>query len=298
MKKLAYDNWQMPSEDNLQQEYKVEYQLKPRLRRELGGDIWTTYGAFKNAAANAKVVTVNSQSDRQVMFEMKSIYPELLLKEQNMSDIVIPTQETEITPEDEFDPTTPMVKEPVPFSKNNDNLFVDPMIEESLLTKVIQPFNGERYAELGAIVGMLEGLSVLFQTLHWQINGQSFYGDHLMFQRIYETFDDQIDAVAEKAVGLGNEKLVDSGKITKTLDIFLNHIRSNAPTAVMDDNKQSFSIKGKYALEVFIQTVEKIMLELKDKGELSKGLDNLLAGILDIQESNLYLLKQRVLASL
>lgn len=230
-----------------------------------------------------------------------SLFTKIFLQEQTMGDISVATkaQDSSNTIDDSsnidsFDPTLPVTLDAKPFPVPNGNL-VDHITEEALHSKVVEPFSGEHYAELGAIIGMLEGMSVLFQTLHWQVNGKSFYGDHLMFQRIYEATDGQIDGLAEKAVGLGRGALVNPDKITKVMDIFLDHVRSHSDIEV-ENVGYSYAKRGKYAIEVFVETVEHMMLDIKDKGLMTKGLDNMLAGILDEQEGNIFLLKQRVLA--
>lgn len=229
----------------------------------------------------------------------KNIFLEALIPEQPMSAIANmgsdEPESNDVGPENDFDATIPMTVEPtsVPAPINVD-LMSNPVDEEEILTKVLEPFVGQTYAELGAIVGMLEAISVLFQTFHWKSNGNSFYGDHQMFQRIYEGVDEQIDPVAEKALGLGASNLISSDKISETMNIFLIHC-SEKHSIVTDDDNENFASakKGKMALELFITTVETMMLDLKDKGLLTKGLDNLLAGILDTNEGFVYLLKQR-----
>lgn len=369
-----YEAWQMPDEQNLKQEYKVEYQLKPGLKREIG-NVWSTYEDFLQSVGQGKVIKFDNKNDNKVMNRSHTVskqglmnlisgyasYPEfrnektvdnlynrisanqplnlpIILKMPNgvlriMSGntradvakqlvgyykalvIPVPTITSNAMMKEEkqtmsifkkiflteqslsditkdFDPTIPVTVDIKPFPTSVGTL-VEPIAEEALHSKVVEPFSGEKYAELGAMVGMLEGLSVLFQTLHWQINGNSFYGDHLMFQRIYEATDEQIDGVAERAVGLGTRHLADSSKIVKSMDIFLDHIRSNT-VMEMNDIGYSFAKRGKYALEMFIETVEKMYSELKEKGLLTSGLDNLIQGILDVQEGHLFLLKQRL----
>lgn len=235
------------------------------------------------------------------MTMFKKIFTEALMPEQPMSAIANmgagEPESNDVGPENDFDATVPMTKDTssVPGAINVD-LLDNPADEEELLTKVLEPFSGQTYAELGAIVGMLEGLAVLFQTFHWRVNGDTFYGDHLMFQRIYEGIDGQIDGIAEKALGLGATSLISPSKITETMDIFLDHC-NQMHSLVTDDENMNFAYakKGKAALELFIHTVEKMMVDLKDKNQLTKGLDNMLAGVLDAQEGYVYLLKQRVL---
>lgn len=48
----------------------------------------------------------------------------------------------------------------------------------------------------------------LYHTLHWQAKGQPFYGDHLMFKRLYEGVEGDIDDLAEVIAGhYGADKL-------------------------------------------------------------------------------------------
>ncbi len=43
------------------------------------------------------------------------------------------------------------------------------------------------------------------QLAHWNVVGKDFYQLHLLFERIYETLDAQVDTFAEQARGLGIE---------------------------------------------------------------------------------------------
>jgi DNA-binding ferritin-like protein len=43
------------------------------------------------------------------------------------------------------------------------------------------------------------------QLAHWNVVGRDFYQLHLMFQKIYETLDEQTDVLAEQVRGLGVE---------------------------------------------------------------------------------------------
>ena len=47
-----------------------------------------------------------------------------------------------------------------------------------------------------------------FWTLHWQSRGTGYYGDHLLYQRLYEARVKEIDRVAEVIAALyGSDKL-------------------------------------------------------------------------------------------
>jgi DNA-binding ferritin-like protein len=48
----------------------------------------------------------------------------------------------------------------------------------------------------------------LYHTLHWQAKGQPFYGDHIMFERLYKGVEGDIDDLAEVIAGhYGADKL-------------------------------------------------------------------------------------------
>ncbi len=42
------------------------------------------------------------------------------------------------------------------------------------------------YSELAILLALLRSLNILHQSHHWQSEGNQFYSDHLLFQRLYE----------------------------------------------------------------------------------------------------------------
>ena len=46
---------------------------------------------------------------------------------------------------------------------------------------------------LASLGTMLHALLLLHQSAHWQVRGPTYYGDHLLFQRIYEGIAKEID---------------------------------------------------------------------------------------------------------
>ena len=49
-------------------------------------------------------------------------------------------------------------------------------------------YGDAKYAELGIFLDLLRALSLLHHTHHWQTMGSQFYGDHLLYQRLYDGF--------------------------------------------------------------------------------------------------------------
>jgi len=154
-------------------------------------------------------------------------------------------------------------------------------------------YGDEKYAEVAVFIDLLRGLQLLYQTSHWQTSGPMYYGDHLLFQRLYEALGDDIDALGEKAVGMGNERLVDYRHSLQNMQMFLD-AADDMITAENETPAQKHVARALRAETAFIRAGESLMNMLDGKGLLTRGVENLLGGILDKHEGLLYLLKQRV----
>src|ERR1700760_4998396 len=60
------------------------------------------------------------------------------------------------------------------------------------LGELLAPFEGKPGQELGLLVAVLRAASVVHQSHHWQTRGTSFYGDHLLFEKLY---NDSLEAI-------------------------------------------------------------------------------------------------------
>lgn len=142
---------------------------------------------------------------------------------------------------------------------------------------------------LHVILCFLRHLSQLHQTNHWTTSGDPFYGDHQLYQRLYELTTGEIDNIAEKAVGLGNPQLVSLSEVLNTVchiqACYQRHMVIPRPDELVDSSLTA---------EVTFLAVTKSCCDiLKENGCMTSGLDNLLAGIQDSHENSVYLLKQR-----
>src|SRR5260221_1323398 len=59
------------------------------------------------------------------------------------------------------------------------------------------------YPQLSVLLVHARHLYNVNQTHHWTASGDSFFGDHQLFQRLYERAIEDIDSIAEKVIGLG-----------------------------------------------------------------------------------------------
>jgi DNA-binding ferritin-like protein len=131
-----------------------------------------------------------------------------------------------------------------------------------------------------ALSSYLRALYQLLQWMHWRSKGSPFYGDHLLFQRLYEETSKEMDSIAEKSIGLTND---------------INVVAPAQNSADAAQLLKGFDVTVEGALRAehgFIELIKRIHDGL---GELlTDGLDNLLQGIADTHEGHVYLLQQRL----
>lgn len=139
---------------------------------------------------------------------------------------------------------------------------------------------------------LMELLSTLFTiknyawTAHWNARGASFYGDHLLLERIYEKMDKSIDALGERVLAYTGQS-VDYAELTREMArvsgmLFAQsggsafaHLSSLVRTA----QRQSDEIRA--------------MLSRSSGEGSTSGLDNYLTDLNDRLDTFGYLLKQR-----
>lgn len=151
-------------------------------------------------------------------------------------------------------------------------------IQESL-----KVYLNEEYSLLGVFLGFTESLSMIHQSHHWQTQGDSFFGDHLMYQRLYEETNAEIDVLAEKITGVGGIKM--TNYFTR-LQIIKNFMRGVAKS----ERPEVESLRAEL---MYLIAGEIIMDVLKEKGILTRGIEQALGNILDKHESHIYLLQNR-----
>ena len=144
------------------------------------------------------------------------------------------------------------------------------------------------YAELSVVLVFLRHLSIVHQTNHWQAKGDSFYGDHKLFEEMYQHVLGEIDSVAERAVGLGQESNVDPlTQMRQVLNVELALTQATIPSSNMLVNRSLGCEQS------FITNVSTLMSSMRDSGTLTLGVENFLSQVIDDHERHVYLLKRR-----
>lgn len=143
--------------------------------------------------------------------------------------------------------------------------------------------------ELSVVLVWIEYLSKLHQTHHWQAKGDSFYGDHQLFEKLYNETSLEVDRVAEHAVGLGSVANVDLNvRVAQVSELAARFGQTQTIPHSSELARRSLVAELAF-LKIMVLAAD----SLDQRGALTRGLDNMLAGIEDVHERHCYLLKQR-----
>ena len=121
-----------------------------------------------------------------------------------------------------------------------------------------------------------------YQQSHWQVLGDAAYGNHLLFQRLYESVIPQVDTLAEKMVGTYGPRSVDNDQLEGKFQAWLK--RWNTAECL---HKRGLKSEAEFQF-----VCKKVYNELKDHNELSLGMDDFLMATANDHETNQYLLRQ------
>jgi starvation-inducible DNA-binding protein len=130
------------------------------------------------------------------------------------------------------------------------------------------------------IIAVLRAQRWLYETLHWQVQGSDFYQLHLLFERLYNSVLGEIDGLAEKMVCYYGREAVDAESSLQASQQWLKKWKGEPVARAITSEKQ---------LQILLQQTYKTM---KEKKQLSLGLDDFIMGLANNHESNLYLLEQ------
>lgn len=135
-------------------------------------------------------------------------------------------------------------------------------------------------------VAFLRALYMVHQNNHWDINGNNAYGNHLLFQRIYEGTEELLDEAAEKCIGVyGSLDKIDPQQFVKKFEVELT------------DDPDAY-VKSSIAAEKAFQALaEKIYNALKESSTLTLGVDDMIMSQCSKSEVHTYLLQQALIGS-
>lgn len=133
----------------------------------------------------------------------------------------------------------------------------------------------------GYYIALLRTAYNVHQNSHWRTSGSNFYGNHLLFQRLYESAGKDADGAAEKMIGVFGDE---------TLNL---SIQAQLIGKMMAKYSGSSPLENSMAVEKAILAFsDKLYEALGEADKLSLGTDNFLQGVADKREEAVYLLKQ------
>lgn len=134
-------------------------------------------------------------------------------------------------------------------------------------------------------IATLKAIALIHQHNHWTTKGMAFYGDHLLFERLYKSTLENLDLAAEKFIGLLGDQCLDyelqTSLLSKVLSKYNNLEGSPAQMSLMTE--KDFLKFSKDAYNCF-----------EEEGQLTLGLDDMLMAIASQREESVYLLQQNI----
>jgi DNA-binding ferritin-like protein len=132
------------------------------------------------------------------------------------------------------------------------------------------------------LLALLRAQYWMYQQAHWESKGPPYYGNHLLFQRLYESVVDQVDTLAEKMVGGFGIEAVGSTDLGMKFLVWINRWQQT----------DCLHKRGVLSEQDFQKCCEDAYNTLKLTGEMTLGMDDFLMATANEHETNQYLLRQ------
>lgn len=132
-------------------------------------------------------------------------------------------------------------------------------------------------------IATLKAITLVHQHSHWLAKGNDFYGDHLLFQRIYETAQGNLDGAAEKMIGVIGDDCMDFKMQADLLNKLL----------LKYSDKSDDVLSCSLAIEEDFVKFSKALYEcFENEGKMTLGLDDFIMATASQHEESLYLLRR------
>lgn len=154
------------------------------------------------------------------------------------------------------------------------DIYSDAMVETESPTDSVND-------ELFNLLVLIKAQAAYYQSCHWNSQGTSFYGDHLLFERLYTAVGGEIDMIGERVVtNIGSIDIVClMACVSDTVEGWVNLKQDVITTSLRSE------VDLRIALTALIDNSNK---------EKSYGVANMVQGIFDTHETHIYLLQQRL----
>lgn len=141
-----------------------------------------------------------------------------------------------------------------------------------------QAMDDEACKLLSRYVAVIRAMYLLHQQNHWDSQN---YGDHLLFQRIYEEVQELADDAAERVIGLCGELEFDGAE------------SAIAQRFSATEKSLTSLIQSSIAItKTFLAMAKKTYETISEKDMMTLGLDDLIMAQASTAETHMYLLQQ------
>jgi DNA-binding ferritin-like protein len=142
----------------------------------------------------------------------------------------------------------------------------------------------EKSLKIAALfIASLKAIALIHQHNHWINDGAAYFGNHLMFERLYNSAQEDLDSAAEKFVGLFGKECLDY----KTQTELLSQILSKYTDLAGDPVAHSLAIE-----KDFIKFCSAAYEGFEKEESLTLGLDDMIMSISGNREEAVYHLQQ------
>lgn len=139
------------------------------------------------------------------------------------------------------------------------------------------------YKVAALYIATLKGVALIHLHSHWTTKGITFYGNHLLFERLYQSALEDLDAAAEKFIGLFGSECLDYDLQADLLHKVLLKYKN------LEGSPVSMSLACE---KDFIKLTKDAYNCFEEEGRMTLGLDDLLMSIASQREESVYLLQQ------
>lgn len=144
----------------------------------------------------------------------------------------------------------------------------------------------DKCSKVGALyVATLKAMALIHQHNHWTTKGVSFYGDHLLFERLYDSTLENLDLAAEKFIGVFGDQCLSydlQADLLHKVQLKYSNLEGS-PVQMSLEIEKDFLKLSKDAYNCF-----------EEEGKLTLGLDDMIMAIASKREEAVYLLQQNL----
>ncbi len=138
---------------------------------------------------------------------------------------------------------------------------------------------------LKVLLATLRSAHLIHWTGHWQVMGDTQYGDHLLLDRVYSSFPDDIDTLAEKIVSTYGPDSVDPVEQSKMMA---------ECTSVLTPPCEPVLERSLQIEEQLQKLLKATYDKLKECDNLTLGMDDFIMALSNTHDTFIYLLRQRL----